>query len=248
MNASSTENSRGSNRYNATPTAPEPPGPAAVYPMAFLVEQPPGSVVQAHFHEANQFQVVVAGSGTLGTHALQPIAVHYSNAYSAYGPIAAGPEGLHYLTLRNGYDRGARYLPAARRDLRDARRRFRQSIGEPVPARSSTPNSRSLEALLPAADDGLCAWRHRLLPGAVVEGPDPATGDGQFWIVTAGSMLAPDEASLPVLSCAFVGPDEAAFTARAGGDGLDVVVVQFPNHRDHLPEDAAAPAPGVPAA
>src|SRR3954464_12357154 len=87
----------GSNRYNRAAAAPEPPGPEAVYPMAFLVEQPPGSVVQTHFHEANQFQLVVGGSGTLGKHAVQPIAVHYSNAFSAYGPITAGEEGLQYL-------------------------------------------------------------------------------------------------------------------------------------------------------
>ncbi len=53
-------------------------------------------------------------------------------------------------------------------------------------------------------------------------------------------MLVADGLSLPALSCVFVAPDEAAFAARAGCEGLDVVVVQFPNHRDHLPEASAA--------
>ncbi len=234
----------GSNRYAAN--APEPQGPAEVYPMAFLVEQPPGSVVQAHFHEANQFQVVVVGGGTLATHALRPVAVHYSNAFSAYGPLTAGQDGLHYLTLRNGYDRGAQYLPAARQNLRTVRRRFREAMSGPDPDQPAVPNGRSVETLLPAAPDGLGAWRHRLQPGAVAEGPNPTTGDGQFWVVTAGTMLAADGSSWPALSCVFVAPDEAAFAARAGSDGLDVVVVQFPGQRDHLPEAAsAAPRTGL---
>ena len=39
-----------------------------MYPMAFLVEQDPGAVVGAHYHQADQFQVMVGGSGRLGTH------------------------------------------------------------------------------------------------------------------------------------------------------------------------------------
>ncbi|WP_128080049.1 hypothetical protein [Roseicella frigidaeris] len=232
----------GGNRYNAAPDGAALPGAEAVYPMAFLVEQPAGSVVQAHFHEANQFQIVVAGSGRLGTHALQPLAVHYSNAYSAYGPITAGQAGLHYLTLRNGYDRGARYLPAARAELRGVRRRFREAVAEAAPIPAPIPARIAVEPLLPAAADGLSAWRYRLPAGAAVTGPDPASGDGQFWVVTRGGLARPDGSALRPLSCAFVGPDEPAFAAQAAADGLELVVVQFPRGRDHLPE--AAPAAG----
>jgi hypothetical protein len=221
----------GANRYMASEASP--PGPEAVYPMAFLVEQPAGSVVDSHFHEANQFQLVVAGSGTLGTHAVQPIAVHYSNAFSAYGPITAGEEGLQYLTLRNGYDRGARYLPAAREELRGVRRRFRQATADAAPP-GDAPQQAATETLLAETPDGLGAWRHRLPPGAALRGPDPAGGDGQFWVVTAGALRAADGAVLPALSCAFVGPEEAPFAVSAGEAGLDVVVMQYPRGRDHV--------------
>ncbi|MCB4825361.1 hypothetical protein [Roseicella aerolata] len=225
----------GSNRYLADGDAQQLPRPEEVYPMAFLVEQPPGSVVQAHFHESNQFQIVVAGSGVLGRHMLRPIAVHYSNAYSSYGPIAAGEEGLQYLTLRNGYDRGARYLPAAREALKGVRRRYREAVAEPVLAGGPVPEAAIAEALLPEAPDGLGAWRHRLPPDAMLRGPDPATGDGQFWVVTAGAIHTPDGACLPALSCGFVGPEETPFVVMAGKAGLEVVVVQYPRGRDHLP-------------
>src|SRR5919199_2365261 len=101
----------GTNFAMRGPDSPPPPGPEVVYPMAFLVEQSAGSTVQAHFHAANQFQVVIGGSGMLGRHAVAPISVHYVNAFSAYGPLRAGETGLHYFTLRNGYDPGARYVP-----------------------------------------------------------------------------------------------------------------------------------------
>ena len=35
-------------------------------PQGFLVYQPPGSVTPPHFHETNQFQVFVDGSGMMG--------------------------------------------------------------------------------------------------------------------------------------------------------------------------------------
>ena len=224
----------GANRYNPSEASAEPPGPAVVYPMAFLVEQPAGSVVATHFHEANQFQIVVAGDGTLGSHPVKPVAVHYSNAFSAYGPITAGTAGLHYFTLRNGYDRGARYLPAARGEMRGVKRRFRDAFAEPVVSSAAVPEAGSSAVLIPEATDGMGAWRHRLPPGATLEGLDPASGDGQFWVVTAGSLHTSSGEILPPLSCAFVAPDEPPLAAIAGEAGLEVVVVQFPYGRDHV--------------
>lgn len=220
------------------PETPRPPGPEAVYPMAFLVEQSAGSTVQAHFHAANQFQVVVAGRGTLGRHEVAPISVHYTNAFSSYGPLRAGEEGLHYVTLRNGYDPGARYVPGAAVELRGRPRRFREATADPGPALATEDLAAlaesSVEGLLPPAADGLAAWRHRLPPGARLRGPDPAAGDGQYWVVTAGSLSAGGAAPMPRLSCAFVFPDDAAPETTAGPGGAEVLVLQYPRGRAHL--------------
>ena len=221
----------GANRYMAS--AEPPPGPEAVYPMAFLVEQPAGSVVASHFHEANQFQLVVAGSGTLGTHAVQPIAVHYSNAYSAYGPITAGDEGLQYLTLRNGYDRGARYLPAAREELRGVQRRFREAVADA--RRPATAAGGGHDGNAAGGDAG---WARRLAaPAAARRGAAGARPGGRGWAVLGGhggELRAADGATLPALSCAFVGPEEPPFAVTAGEAGLEVVVMQYPRGRDHV--------------
>src|SRR3979490_3322681 len=46
--------------------------PDAIFPMAHFVEQDPNTHLRPHFHEADQFQIVVAGSGTLGHHPVGP--------------------------------------------------------------------------------------------------------------------------------------------------------------------------------
>lgn len=92
---------------------------AGTYPMAYLVAQAPGSTLQAHFHQADQFQVFVGGSGRIGTHPVRPLTVHFAGAHSPYGPLVAGRDGLQYLTLRRSWDPGAQYMPGSAHKLRD---------------------------------------------------------------------------------------------------------------------------------
>src|SRR3954469_18769616 len=62
-------------------------------PQAFLIESTPGRVLPTHFHEVDQFQVVVSGSGTLSKHALSTPGVHFARGFTPYGPIRNGAEG-----------------------------------------------------------------------------------------------------------------------------------------------------------
>ena len=94
-------------------------------PQGFLVEQPPGSVTPPHFHETDQFQVFVGGSGRMGKQQANPVAVHYAGGHTPYGPIAAGNDGVQYFTLRRRWDPGAKYMPASRDRLRRGPRRHR---------------------------------------------------------------------------------------------------------------------------
>jgi hypothetical protein len=214
----------GTSRYNMAPGTPEPAADA-LFPMAFLVEQDPGSTANAHYHHQDQFQLVVAGKAVMGTHAVAPVSVHYAGAHTAYGPIrASDDEGVWYFTLRNGYDPGARFMsiPENRVALRHvAGRRHRESMAGPLTGQAI--------AVLGPEHDGMGAWHYRMAAGETVEGPDPASGRGQYWVVVGGTMLRDDEA-LPVRSCAFVYPDEPPFTAIAGSEGLEVVAMQFPAH------------------
>lgn len=215
----------GTTRYNMAPGTPDPDA-GALFPMGFLVEQDPGSTASAHYHQQDQFQLVVAGRAMMGLHEVSPVTVHFSGAHTAYGPIRADREaGVAYFTLRNGFDPGARFMtvPENRVALRGVPgRRHREAVAGPLPAPAAPA-----EALLGPEPDGMAAWRYKLGPGEDLAGPDPATGRGQYWVVTAGSLSRRDE-TLPVMSCAFVHPDDPAFRAVAGPDGLEAVAMQFP--------------------
>src|SRR5262245_55018252 len=58
-------------------------------PQAFLVENTPHRVLRTHYHDVDQFQVIVSGHGTLGKHAVRPYSVHFARAHTPYGPITA---------------------------------------------------------------------------------------------------------------------------------------------------------------
>ena len=211
------------------------PEVGALYPMAFLVEKEPHAVTKPHFHQADQYQVVVQGGGRLGTHEVGTVAVHYTDAWSAYGPIVAAAEGISWFTLRNAWDSVARYMPGAREQLRAARARnfqHREVTAPPLPAASAEQLAGaehvSCVMMIEAMPDGMATWRYRLPPGASVGGPDPRNGGGQFWLVLSGSAAVGGEMFLPANSCVFVAPDDGALTAMAGGGGAEALCLQFP--------------------
>jgi hypothetical protein len=212
----------GTSRYNMAPGTPDP-DMGELFPMAFLVEQDPGSTASAHYHQQNQFQVVVGGHGVMGTHEAAPVTVHFAGAHTAYGPIRADVEaGVHYFTLRNGFDPGARFMtmPDNRAALRAVPgRRHRENVTGPLEHETG--------AIIGPEPDGMGAWRYRAAAGERLIGPDPAWGRGQYWIVVEGSMTR-DGQNIPPLSCVFVYPDDPPFNAFAGSEGVDVVAMQFP--------------------
>jgi len=198
-------------------------------PQGFLVHQPPNAITPAHFHEPNQFQVFVYGNGRMGAAPAKPLTVQYANGHTPYGPIVAGDEGVKYFTLRQRWDPGAKYLPASKELLQKGNQRTRLKSGIAVAAdeerRARTDTSS--EPILKEEADGLAAWIWRLAPSSTAILPDPKTCGGQYLIVVAGSMLS-DKATLDLHSTVYITPEENAFKVRAGADGLDVLVLQFP--------------------
>jgi hypothetical protein len=229
----------GQNR-NTLKQGETPPEAGVLYPMAFLVEKDPHAVVRPHFHQADQYQVVVQGGGRLGRHDVGTVAVHYTDAWSAYGPIVAADEGISWFTLRNAWDSGARYMPAAREQLRAARAQnlqHREATSPPARAASAmelaaTRGTDCLVVIEPTPD-GMATWRYRLPPGARLSGPDPRAGGGQFWIVLSGAAAAGGSALLPPNSCVFVAPDDGSLAVTAGSAGAEALCLQFPRLARH---------------
>jgi hypothetical protein len=224
----------GENR-NTLKEGAAPPAADALYPMAFLVEKDPHAVVKPHFHQADQYQVIVQGGGRLGTHDVGTVAVHYTDRWSAYGPIVAADEGISWFTLRNSWDSGARYMPTARDQLRAARVQnfqHREATAAPMPVASDVELARtellSSLSVIEQTADGMATWRYRLPPGASLTGPDPRDGGGQFWIVLSGAASAGGSALLPPNSCVFVAPDDGGLLVTAGAAGAEAMCLQFP--------------------
>jgi hypothetical protein len=223
----------GANRHTLPEDAPVP-GEDEIYPMAFLVEQDPTKVVQPHWHQADQFQVVVGGQAKMGTHDVEGVALHFTARYSAYGPIVASERGVNYFTLRNGFDPGAKYMPGARTELKTRRRNaHREAVVDPCPS-ARTAELAALAApicqnVMPPEADGLAAWRYRLPPGAELTGPEPAAGRGQHWLVLAGDVRRDAAAdAFGVFSCLFVYPTDPALKLRAGAQGAELLCMQYP--------------------
>lgn len=197
----------------------------SIAPQAFLVEQDAGTVIEPHFHMENEFQVMVAGSGSLGRHAVEPVVVHYAGAHTGYGPITAGPGGLSYFTLRARMDGGAQFLPGARdRMQRVARRHL---LGDALRPLQTPASSLEVITVIEPQPDGVAAWMLRVPAGGFVSAPRHA-GGARYLLVIAGELELNGE-RLPRFAAAFVSAEEPVPPLRAGAHGLEVLVLQFPS-------------------
>lgn len=206
--------------------------PGGVGPVGYLIEQEPNSTIRPHFHQANQFQVIVAGGGSLGKQAIQPVTVHFAAAYTPYGPILSEADGLFYFTLRDSYDPGARFMPESRADLPRVTRRHVTAAPETpsAPAALSALATAEMRTIIEMEEDGLGAWLHRLPPNASWSGPAPASGGGQYHLLLAGG-VAVDGHTLDGYATIHVGHEDAAPAFAATAAGAEVLVLQFPQRR-----------------
>jgi hypothetical protein len=198
-------------------------------PQGFLVYQPPGSVTPPHFHETNQFQVFVDGTGRMGKHAAAPLTVQYANGHTPYGPIVAGEEGVRYFTLRQQWDPGAKYMPQSRGKLQKGNQRSRIKANIPVyddAARAGRQTVR-VERIFEGEPDGLSAAIYYLGEDDSLTLPNPSATGGQYLVVASGVMVH-DGKSFDRWSTIYVTTDEEAFEVQAGTEGLDLLLLEFP--------------------
>ena len=203
------------------------PEVGAPYPMAYLVSQPAGTTIAPHFHQNDQFQLFIDGTGHIGRHPLAPVTAHFAAAFTAYGPIVAGETAIEYVTLRNGYDPGAQWLPEAKQKLFSrAGRQPRVETSDPVALDETAPGA-GPRGLIRLEESGLGAWLHTLGANEPLTGPDPATGSGQFWFTLEGDVRH-GTGLLPPRSCVFVSPDERPVRVTACDSGAVFIIAQFP--------------------
>ena len=199
---------------------------APLAPQSFLVEQDPDTVILPHFHVQDEFQVVVKGGGMFGRHAVRPLGVHYAGAHTGYGPITAGKEGLWYFTLRPRMDQGALFLPESRAQMQKGPKRqvlgAALTVGEQV-ARCGAPLCE--EAIAPQPD-GIAGWLLRIPPDETLAAPAHPGGLGRFYLIASGSARVSDT-NFERWATVFVTSEEEPMEILAGGEGAEVLVLQF---------------------
>jgi hypothetical protein len=202
-------------------------------PQAYMLDMHADEVLPPHFHVIDQFQVFFRGSGTLGRNSdvVHPVGIHYADHHTGYGPITAGREGFSYFTLRPETDPGAVYLhKEGYRDKLEPSRKRHHLVHTRINAEPAVSHggvaAESLIAKSANDDAGIIVLR--MGADGRTRAPDPSASGGQYYLVLSGSLIHEDKA-YPPLSVIFVDTSEPSFEVQAGEQGLEALVMEFPN-------------------
>ena len=200
-------------------------------PLAQINKMDPGLHSGTHYHIRDQFQVILDGKGTLGRHALAPCGVHFSRAYTPYGPlISDAGSGLTFFVMRAHPETGAQFIPEKLDVLNKVPNRQPWQITRKAtfPTVQSAAADMMLQAIPGMSDEhGLACYTLSMKPDARGSAPDPAHGDGQYLVVMKGSLLHENK-QLKAPALVFVYPKDGPFPLHAGSEGVDVLVLNFP--------------------
>ena len=203
-------------------------------PEACLSEYDPGraSFSGPHFHTRDQFQVVVGGKGKVGRHDIAPYCVHFSRAYTPYGPVISNADtGVAFFVMRARRDAGAQHLPEALDQLKRVHDRrpwqITRTAAFPTLQSDAAPNI-MLQAIPGMKDDqGLAAYTLSMKSNANTCAPDPSHGDGQYLVVLKGSLLH-NQKEHKAYTLVFIDPKESALQIHAGPQGLQAIILNYP--------------------
>lgn len=197
-------------------------------PQAYLVRShSAAATVSSHFHEHDQFQVFVEGGGTFQRHDIETVSVHFTDAYSVYGPIIAGPAGLGFYVLRPCAGQGAHYMPGSRDQLvTRGRRNLHHAIGDNHLAGGVTTVFED--------GDGLLCEVARLDPGGPAALPNVGESPGCYTLVINGRAIVGD-AELGRNGLIYRASGDQDVSIRAGAVGATTISMRFPQRPRSAP-------------
>jgi hypothetical protein len=204
-------------------------------PQGFLVEMPGPSTNMAHFHEVDQFQLFFGSDGGwYKRHPLPALTVHYTDAYSTYGPFGSNTsETFKFFTLRPVRSAVAGYMPGAREVLMSqgklARGRKRNYSAEVTIDAALPAGSSEHRMLIEREPDGLAAELISLGAGSIADAPTKDFQSvGRYYYLVRGS-IERDGSTYGVDSLGWAGSDERFPSLVAGSAGCDVLALDFPS-------------------
>jgi rubredoxin len=224
--------------FRATPQTPDAP-------TAALNRYEGAKISNAHFHQVDQFQVIMEGSGEFGRHRVQPYYVHFSRAYTPYGPLHSDKDtGWGFIVMRSRFDPGAQRFPWALDKLKEIpdRQPWQVTTKVDFPPRTEGVSVKDVPEI--KDERGLFTKTVTMGPNTRTRTPDRLGGDGQYVVVVKGSLIH-EGAERPAPTVVFVERDEPPIDLQAGPQGLDAIVMNFPKPGPREIEDKAAPTPAA---
>lgn len=204
-------------------------------PQAFLVNMPKeGSTIHPHFHDVDQYQVIVRGGGRLGPGPTSPVAFHYADAYTPYGPIVGAQDGISFFTIRANCANGYFPMPEARDKMKTKPGRNiagHFDIDQPLPAAKQSTRERLLEA----KPDNVLVVGIRMGANATTSG-EPTIGGDQYYLVCSGSLMQEGKES-PPNTLVRLERGEPTVTLTAGPKGANVLMLQLPMPTERIGSD-----------
>jgi hypothetical protein len=153
---------------------------------------------------------------------------HYTDAYTVYGPYAAGDDQpLRSLTLRARHSGVTAFIPAERDKLpkaRAARRHVTIALG---PARRMASGASDVRVLIEPDDDGLAAYLVEAGPATVASVPQGTRSGGQYCCVLDGAVVDNGRA-YESDAVRWDDPGQTMPALASSESGMRVLVMRFP--------------------
>ena len=200
-------------------------------PQIYVNTVDPGVELAAHFHKVDQFQVFFGTPGaTFKRREISPVMVHYTDAYSTYGPFrAAGDRPLRYATIRAESSNFGGVMPGARSELiRRGRRSMSVAVEQASLACVPAPGGSSIVDVIEQHDDGLAVRLVLLGPGSEQRLASQERTAGRSWLIVAGDLRA-DQSTYAEGAIGWSSSDEPEVAVTAGPAGAVVLLLDFPS-------------------
>lgn len=193
--------------------------------QALYAEYGPGWAA-THAHPVDQWQVYLEGEGRLAKKPVRLVTVQYTDRWVPYGPIEVAEKGFSLLALWPRPNDETYEMPQQAERIRESLRgRPHRMLLAEVQAGTGPVSEASQRNLI--EDGPIWARLWRLPPGATLTTPSAAAGGGQFFVPLAGD-VAWSGRSYPARSTIWVGTADESLELTAGGEGAEVLGMQFP--------------------
>jgi hypothetical protein len=198
-------------------------------PQAYVNNLDPGVELAAHFHKVDQYQVFFGEPGaTYKRRAIPAVMLHYTDAYSTYGPFSSGPESrLAYATLRAMSSNFGGVMPGAEAEL--IRRGGLRNLTVEVELDALPPAGEvETRSVIDQHDDGLAATLVSLAAGVTHRVPATSPTSGRYSCVLRGELHMDGQLFEPH-SLGWNGPQATEVIVTAGDAGCQLLVMDFPS-------------------